>query len=915
MSSITQTPCQPATESRSASEDEALLRALLDHQPDLICRFNADTTLTYVNHAYAEAFGKRPERLLGRSFLDLVPEAHHEEIRARLARLTPGQPSQTYEHEAIGGDGASIWQEWTDRAFFDDNGQLLTIQSVGRDITERRRTQQELERQTRLQEMLSELSATFINLPLAQVDATIEHSIQRLGQFIGADRFFIFSYDYASGRGRNTFEWVSEGTPPLMEKLADFPLDWLGRWPEQHRQGQVVHIPDVEALPDDDPDHRLLSPYGIRSSLAVPMMDDDRCIGALGLDSIQQRHFFSDAERRLLVVFAQMLVNIEKRRASQRELEENRRFLADLIDTSLAIIAVKNTEGRYTLINRQWERTTGRDRLEVLGRTDLEVFDADTARQFMDNDSEVLEHGRIIRIEETLPGEHELRYFDAAKFPIRSHGGQVVGLCAMITETTDRRRAEAEKIAREAAEAADLAKSAFLSSMSHEMRTPLNAIIGFAQLLLRDPHLDGHQAEQLHTINRSGEHLLSLINDVLDLSKLESSREHLHEEDFGLRALIGEIELMFRPRAENLGLNLHYRVDEDIPDELHGDSRKLRQILINLVGNALKFTREGGVTIKVVQTPAAHDGNESQALRLRFEVLDTGLGIDPDQHEQIFESFHQSEAGRNAGGTGLGLSISRRLVELLGGEMSVISQPGRGACFWFELPLKAGQAVPPVPGPSARVTGIAHPLEPIRVLAVDDHADNLALFRDLLEPIGFQVYLADSGSAALAECQQQMPDVVLMDLRMPGLDGYATTRRLRELPGGPDLPIVAVTASALADERESLAQAGLDAYLRKPFRLEDLLDLLAQQLQLRYRCEPAEKSPPLHMTCPSHLPSTVRTALEAAVRAGDMAKVANQIEKIRAHDAAAAARIEALAARFDYPALLDLLAADGNSGD
>ncbi len=915
MSSITQTPPQPATEARSASDDEALLRALLDYQPDLICRFNADTTLTYVNQSYAEAFGQAPETLLGRSFLELVPEHHHDEIRARLSRLTPGQPSQTYEHEAIGADGAPIWQEWTDRAFFDDSGQLLTIQSIGRDITERRRAQQELERQTRLQEMLSELSATFINLPLAQVDATIEHSIQRLGRFIGADRFFIFSYDYASGRGRNTFEWVSDGTQPLVEGLVDFPLEWLGRWPEQHRQGQVVHIPDVEALPDDDPDHRLLSPYGIRSSLAVPMMDNDRCIGALGLDSIQQRHFFSDAERRLLVVFAQMLVNIEKRRASLHEIEENRRFLADLIDTSLAIIAVKDTQGRYTLINRQWERTTGRDRLEVLGRTDLEIFDPDTARQFMDNDSEVLEHGRTIRIEETLPGEHDLRYFDAAKFPVRNHGGQVVGLCAMITETTDRRRAESEKIAREAAEAADRAKSAFLSSMSHEMRTPLNAIIGFAQLLLRDQHLGGHQAQQLQTINRSAEHLLSLINDVLDFSKLESSRDHLHEQDFSLRGLIGDIELMFRLRAENLGLYLQSVVNEDVSDELHGDSGKLRQVLINLVGNALKFTREGGVSIKVAQAPAAHDDHESQVPRLRFEVLDTGPGVAPDQQERIFESFHQSEAGRNAGGTGLGLSISRRLVELLGGEMSVISQPGRGACFWFELPLKPGQTVPQSPRAGTRVTGIAHPLEPVRVLAVDDHADNLALFRDLLEPIGFQVCLADSGAAALAECQRQMPDVVLMDLRMPGLDGYATTRRLRELPGGPDLPVVAVTASALAEERQSLAEAGLDAYLRKPFRLEDLLDTLAEQLPLRYRHESAGDSPPVELAHPAPLPPALRAPLAAAVRAGDMAEVANQIEVIRAHDAPAATRIEALAARFEYQALLDLLASDGKTGD
>lgn len=891
-----------------ADTGAALLRSVLDHQPDLICRFNLDTTLTYVNRSYAEAFGTQPDALIGRRFLDLIPAEYHPEILERLAGLTPARPVQSYEHESIGAGGQRIWQQWTDRAIFDEQGRLLTIQSTGRDATARYRTQRELEKQTRVQEILAELSATYINLPLDKVDATIEQSIATLGAFIGADRFFIFAYDFERGRARNTFEWISEGTPALIGQLTDFPLSVLGLWPTLHQQGQAVHVPDVDALPEDHPDHRLLAPHGIRSSLAVPMMDDGRCIGSLGMDSIRRHHFFTDAERRLLVVFAEMLVNIEKRRRNLNALEENRRFLADLIDTSLAIIAVKDIQGRYTLINRQWEQATGMSRREVLGRTDQLLFDPKTAQQFMGNDAEVLEHGRTLRVEETLPDGDQIRYFEAAKFPVRDHGGRIMGLCAMITETTDRRRAEAEKIARESAEAADRAKSAFLSNMSHEMRTPLNAIIGFAQILLQERGLEQRQAEQLQTIHRSAEHLLSLINDVLDFSKLEASRDHLHESDFSLRELMDEVTRMFQLRAGKRGLYLRTDLAPDVPDGLHGDGGKLRQILINLVGNAVKFTETGGIQMRVETTSDVVDAAESMQPRLRFEVQDTGPGVRPDQVNQIFESFGQGDAGRRTGGTGLGLSISRRLVELLGGELSVRSDVGKGACFVFDLPLKPARFELPRPTNAPRILGIESPSVALRVLAVDDQPDNLALIRALLEPVGFEVRTAESGAAALAEYRRRRPDAVLMDLRMLGMDGYETTRRLRQLPGGDQIPVIAVTASALSDERRGLAAAGLADYLRKPFRPAELLQMLARHLNIRYSTEPAATPPRIGpIAQPALLPAALRAELADMVRAGDMTTLTNQLHAVRKIDPDTATHLDALARQFDYTALLQAL--------
>ena len=396
------------------------------------------------------------------------------------------------------------------------------------------------------------------------------------------------------------------------------------------------------------------------------------------------------------------------------------------------------------------------------------------------------------------------------------------------TEALERAVQELSR-SRESAEAASAAKTAFLANMSHEIRTPMNAILGFAQVLAQNNNLTTVQSEQLDAIQRSGEHLLSVIDDVLEMSKIEAGRLSGRVHEFAIDELLTDVERMFRLQVHNKGLTLLMRTAPDAPARWVSDLAKLRQVLINLVGNAIKFTRQGSVTVEVSAV-----GPSAEPSALRFSVRDTGAGISEQAKRSIFLPFFQAgnEAQRSAG-TGLGLAISWRLVELLGGQIEVQSGLGLGSVFSFELPRD--QARTELRSPLA--TGRREALEVVgqgtALLIVDDHDLNRRVLVELLRPFGFRVFEATNGAEALAMFEQHRPELVLMDLRMPVMDGYEAMKRIREAPRGADVRIVAVTASAFDDDLARIQGAGANDVLRKPFRREQLLRIVETQLARR----------------------------------------------------------------------------------
>jgi signal transduction histidine kinase/CheY-like chemotaxis protein len=400
---------------------------------------------------------------------------------------------------------------------------------------------------------------------------------------------------------------------------------------------------------------------------------------------------------------------------------------------------------------------------------------------------------------------------------------------AQLAETTkDAQKAKAE------AEKANDAKSQFLAHMSHELRTPLNVILGFTQLMIRNGSLGNKQQEYLDMISRSGEHLLALINNVLDLSKIEAGQTTLKESRCDFYELLNSLYQMLRLKAESKGLQLIFQQPDHLPHYIYTDEGKLRQVLLNLIGNAIKFTDRGRVTLQV--GVKKFDPLDSERLTLDFEVKDTGLGIEKSELEHLFEPFVQAEAGRNSHeGTGLGLPISQEFVRLLGGEMTVYSQVGVGTIFQFEIQTRAlASKELPALSHNHQVIGLESGQQSYRILIVDDKLENRWLLVDLIAPIGFEVREAVDGQEAIDLWQKWSPHLIWMDVRMPVMDGLSATKQIKASANSSTV-IIALMGSGFEEDRMIAYAAGCDGFMRKPLNTEMIFETMSVHLGVRYR--------------------------------------------------------------------------------
>jgi signal transduction histidine kinase/CheY-like chemotaxis protein len=433
------------------------------------------------------------------------------------------------------------------------------------------------------------------------------------------------------------------------------------------------------------------------------------------------------------------------------------------------------------------------------------------------------------------------RQWEEAEIRMVVQIGTQLGVAVQQAELLARTQQQAEELkeAKEAADAANRAKSEFLANMSHELRTPLNAILGFTQLMQRDSSLSTSEQQQyLNIVSRSGEHLLELINDVLEMSKIEAGRVTLHENSFNLYRLLDSLEDLLQLGAKSKGLQFIFDSTDEVPQYVKTDESKLRQVLINLLGNAIKFTTKGSVTLRVsLVTDDLSLTIDKGQMTIRFEVEDTGQGIAPNELDDLFKPFTQTETGlKYAAGTGLGLPISQKFVQLMGGEIAVSSMPGQGAKFAFDIQVSPVEEIPiettqPI---GKKVIGLA-PEQPVyRILVAEDKLTNRLLLVKLLTSLGFEVREAENGQEAVAMWESWEPHLIWMDMRMPVMNGYEAAKHIKASLKGQATVIIALTASVFEEQRHAILSAGCDDFVRKPFQEENLLAKISEYLGVRY---------------------------------------------------------------------------------
>lgn len=521
-------------------------------------------------------------------------------------------------------------------------------------------------------------------------------------------------------------------------------------------------------------------------------------------------------------------VDITSRKKAEESLRGSEEHMRSLLENIPGIITTIDRNGTIQSMHSADLKARGADLDQYIGRSVYDLVPL-TDRERTGLLIQQVFRTKLPTTYETL-GANE-RWYQTRIMPV-VQGNEAIALTMISLDIHERKKVEEElRRAKDAAEAANRAKSAFLANMSHELRTPLNAILGFAQLMERDRSITKMQQENLAIISRSGEHLLNLINDVLEMSKIEAGRITLHPTDFDLFRMLDSLESMFRARAESKDLELNFVRSESVLQYIRTDESKLRQVLINLIGNALKFTDAGYVNV------IAHGFDvESTAMRITFSVEDSGPGISPSDLPNVFDMFMQTRSNRlSQEGTGLGLAISRQFVRLMGGDISVESEVGKGSKFIFDIEI--GLALPQhvrTTQTIQRVIGLEANQPTYRILVAEDKWENRILLVRLLQTIGFDVRDATNGKECIEAWLQWKPHLILMDMRMPVMDGYEATRQIKGQTESEKPVIIAMSASVFEHERAATSAAGCDDFISKPFREDHVFEKIAEHLQVRF---------------------------------------------------------------------------------
>ncbi|MEO5356317.1 MAG: response regulator [Nitrospirae bacterium YQR-1] len=754
------------------------------------------------------------------------------------------------------------------------NKQMLT------EIVERKRAEKKLQYVVELIKLITNISSTFITIPSGDVKNWLNHALQTIGDFIGVERGYIVVFTGEGIAQVELFEWCAEGISPKYSGRESLLTDETGllrtdnlipeRWFAKLSVFENIYIGSVNELPEDPLTEReFFETYSMKTMLALPMVYGETLIGMLGFDAITEEKYFASDVISLMRIAAEIFVHALQRRRTDDAVRESWERLQAIVDNAQAVIYLKDKNGRYMMVNRRYEEIFNKSKEDVLGKADNDIFDESYGEPFHINDLEVIESGNPIETEETIHHAKGVSTFVSMKFPLFDKSQSIYAVCGISTDITQRKQEEEELItyrnqleklvkertleltasnekllleisqrkrveeelirSKNTAEGANKAKSAFLANMSHELRTPMNGIIGMTELVL-DTNIDSEQREYLMMVKNSSHHLLGLLNGILDFSKIEAGKMEKDEVDFDLISTIRITVEPFVIQAQSRGIKLSTEISPDVPALLRGDVGRLRQILVNLIGNALKFTEKGTIGLKLEVAPKtignrtfpAVDINE---MRLLFSVSDTGIGIPQEKFDMIFESFTQGEVfmTKKYEGTGLGLSIVKKVLNVMGGDIWLESEFGKGSTFYFIIKFLLQHSVPaPAAVPIAEIK-----LKGKRILVVDSNPTTMAGVADMIKSEGVLADTAPNGKIALSMLNSLKSDydAIILDFQLTDMDAFDLVEKIKT-ETGPLVKIIMLVSAGLRGDALQCRELGISGYLVKPVYKSDLIEVL-----------------------------------------------------------------------------------------
>ena len=879
-----------------ASEEKH--RQLIENSHDIIYTLTTDGIFSFVSPSWTVLLGHPVSDVSGQPFHKFV---HPDDLQGCFVFMQrafeTGQRQDGVEYRVQHTNGTWHWHTTSAVPLRDMTGSIIGFEGTARDITERKLAEE----------------------ALSQAHAQLNNVINSASQIaiIATDiSGIILTFAKGSSRmlGYSAEELVGKQTPAIMHlesevvargkeltKELGYPVEGFEVFVAYARQGK----------------------YEEREWTYV-RKDGKHLTVNLAVTSVRN-------ENGQIIGFLGTATDITERKKAEEALKESQALYHSFVEHIPAGVFRKDSVGRFNFVNTIFCKLKGLSANEIIGKTINELaayvatIEAASNSEIMHRQKTIMpsveathhetimQTGKPIEVEEFYTkADGTVMYLEVVKSPVFSATGKVIGSQGIQFDITELKKMEKVLIkAKQEAETANKSKSLFLANMSHEIRTPLNAIIGFSQLMNRDKLLTDSQREYNVSIIRAGEHLLLLINDILELSKIEAGRIVLNPTNIDLQAFFEDIQIIFKESIKSKHLQFIFEIADDFPSYVLVDEHKLRQIFINLIGNAVKFTEHGGIAVR-----ARVDKLDENTSKLVVEVQDSGPGISEDELVKLFKHFEQTSSGIKKGsGTGLGLALSRELAVLMGGDITVSSQVGKGSVFTFQVNIKEGKFEYVEPNSSKHVICIDKGSKTYRILCVDDKEENLKVVVNLLKLVGFETIEAVDGEDAIAKFEAWEPDLILMDMRMPVMDGYEATRLIKSTEKGKQTPIVALTASSFEEERKKMAVLGMQGYIRKPFSENELFDAIAKILDIKYIYKdetPYDKEKYLNddeaiIDDIAKLPNSIVFNMLDALAVADLDRLIELINSIESDNPELAQQLKIFANNYDYDHLQQIL--------